>query len=746
MTLKSSSWVNLVENNKRRVWQWCVTILLFVVLNSVLLLLMLMSMDETTYIANYGARAAEVMRADAARYCEGMIGASAYRIIMTTILGVMLAWGGFTYINDRIKLDFYEAVPVKRGNRFSTIWLSGIIMYAGTYIVGTLLCFAVVTVTGFGDVYTMEQAFFGFVKMFLYFLGVYHLFIVSMMLTGTAFAGVCAFFVLSVYELAVRGMIGLFEITFFKFNYILDDFYIPRISPFGLLARMNEKSYLVSGGSEAVCLVWLLLLDMALLAIGYLLYMKRPVERAGKTLIFNRMSGILKLLLGTLVTAYSTLLTVSILNRSQDLRTSDMAAVALVALITSVIVCAMIQAVFELDIKAAVNKKLHWLVCTVLGLAIFFAFKADFFKIDEYIPNESKVASVVFAPEGYDNNYNYIDPEYGDMTDYEYWIKNIHLSDVKSVNELASMSMRRYKEALKVVGSEDEMYMYGDGDEFSTAVIMYRMKNGRLVTRRIQVPVNDSEAVNLLDTIMSGSEFVNGYFSEMKLDIDSCIPDEENPYMTNNIFTDGINTVKLSNAEVRDLIRLYRTDMAKFSFKDRRDMWPFGFMDYEVRINDMAGGIYGHRTYGSGRTIVIYPDMENCVKFLKDKGYDPAGVKLSDVAISVDMTNYHYDEQNDYAKEQGLDYLPEEMAEPFVKKSSYRAEYDPEKFNEIAEALVPNERGFWRWDGGVSIDYDYEVFVNYDPSSPLYGQFRSGANYSFLKGTVPEFVEKDLSL
>ena len=67
MTLKSSSWVNLIENNKRRVWQWCISILAFVVLNSVLLLLMLMSMDENAYIAEYGARAAEMMREYAIR-------------------------------------------------------------------------------------------------------------------------------------------------------------------------------------------------------------------------------------------------------------------------------------------------------------------------------------------------------------------------------------------------------------------------------------------------------------------------------------------------------------------------------------------------------------------------------------------------------------------------------------------------------------------------------------------------------
>lgn len=746
MTSRSSSWVNLIENNKRRIWQWCISILLFVVLNAVLLLLMLMSMDESQYLANYGVRAAEVMRNDAARYCTAMIGDSAYRIVVTAILGVMLAWGGFTYINDRVKLDFYEAVPVKRGNRFSTIWLSGIIMYCGTYIVGTLLCLSVATIVGYGDVYTMEEALIAFVKLFLFFLGVYHLFIVSMMLTGTAFAGCCAFVVLSVFEFATRGLIGAFESVFFKYDYIMNGFYIPAISPFGLLAKAKDRIYLISGGSEAGCMIAMLALDFALLVLAYILYIKRPVEKAGKTLIFKWMAPVLKLLLGTEAVAYSAILTVTILDRSMGLKAGDLVAVAIVCLITSVIVCAIMEAVFELDIKAVIKGKAYWLVCTLFGLIIFFGFKIDFFNIDEYVPDDGRVESVVFAPVGYDDNYNYFDQEFGNINDYEYWIRNMRLEDKENVRKLAMLSMRRYDEALKVVGSEDEMYNYGDGSEFSEAIIIYRLRSGRLVSRKIMVPVNDAEALGLLDTIMNSKEFVNGYFAEMKFDIDKCISNEDNPFANNNVFTDGIHSVKLTNEEVKDLLKLYRTDMEKFSFAERRDLWPMGFMDYEIRYPAGDDVYTDYRTYGTGRTLIIYPNMENCVRFLKDKGYDPSAIKLSEEAVSINLTNYHYDEQNEYAREQGLDYLPEDMAEPFIKRSSYRSEGDAGKFDEVAGALIPNERGFWRWDGGKAIDYDYEVYVNFDPSGPLGGQFRNGANYSFLKGTVPEFVEKELSL
>ena len=94
MTSRSSSWVNLIENNKRRVWQWCIAILLLVILSTVLLTLFLMSMDESRYIMDYGSRAMDMMRRDARKYCSAFMGSSGYRIIVTTILAALFGFGG----------------------------------------------------------------------------------------------------------------------------------------------------------------------------------------------------------------------------------------------------------------------------------------------------------------------------------------------------------------------------------------------------------------------------------------------------------------------------------------------------------------------------------------------------------------------------------------------------------------------------------------------------------------------------
>lgn len=742
MTSRSSSWVNLVENNKRRIWQWCIAIFAFVILNAVALLLVIMSMDESRYILDYGARAQEMMRNDARKYCIQLIGGSGYKIFMTTVMGALFAFGGFSYLNDKVKLDFYESVPVKRGDRFSTIWLNGIIMYMGTYIIGTLLCFAIINVMGYGDVYTMEEALCGFVKMSLYFLGVYHLYILSMMITGTAFAGLCAFLVLSVYEFAARGLVSALISSFFRYDYILETVYYPLFSPFGLLARAESGSY-IYGGSDVKYYAGMLALDFVLLVISYIMYLRRPAEKAGKTLAYNVLGTPIKLLIGIIVSGCAAIITTDILDRSRDLRGSDLAAIILVCVITSILVCALIQAIFELDIKGALHKKIHWLICTLAAFAIFFGFKIDFFNIDRYVPDASKVDSFVLAPQGYDDNYSFIDDEYGNMRDYEFWLKNMYLTDVDSMRKLAKLSMNRYDEAIKIVGSEDNLYKYDQ--EFGAAVLMYRLKSGRVVVREIYIPVEDDEAMELLDKIISNSAFVHGYFGEMDYNLDRLVP-EIKSYKEANVYTDGIHSVNLNADEVKELIRNYRSDMENFSFSERRSLYPVGFLDYEVNCDAMPMKYTG-RYYGSSQeSIVIYPNMTNCMNYLKDKGWDFTALKVSDEAASMDITNYHYDEQNEYAEEQGMDYLPDDMAEDFIKRESIDAVLDKDEFMKVADKLHPSERGYYRWGGGVDYDYTYEVFVYFKDSSPVGNDFRNGAHYSFLKDDVPESIQKALAL
>ncbi len=738
MTSKSSLWVSLMQNDKRRLWQWCLMVLLFVVLPVLVFLILIMSINESQYMMNYGSKAYEQIRQDVHRYATVFIGASGgLKPVIVTIGAALTALGGFSYINDRVKLDFYESMPQKKSSRFFVIWFNGIVMFVLTYVIGMLLGFAVLTVSGYGDMYTMNEALRDLGSVMLYYLGVYHLFILSMMITGTVFAGICAFAVLSSYEAIIRLMISAFKGIFFRYNYTLNEFLVPVVSPYGLFIRVISETDRTNGDPSKY-LMMLGVFDLALLLVSLLVYMKRPREKAGRTLVFKWMAEPLKILMAVPAVTAAGLITAQTMNANGLLNVRNMVLISVIILIASIIVCALIQGVFELDIRQAFKKKLQWIVCTVLALVIFFGFKQDILGIDRYVPDPSEVASAVFAPEGYDGLWGArigADLKYMDMVDF--YRENMYLTDAESICELARLSMEKCDEAWDNANDDpDTFYQSDESSMFSQAILLYRMKNGRLIARELSIPVKDDKAAELVDKIMSTQEFVRGYYSVEVYDADTAISQTQTMHLEAR-YTDGVHDRRLDRDELIELIGMYKKDMETFSYKERIDLLPAGYIRYSISTEDS-------RFYGpmQEESLVVYPCMRNCIKYINDKGYSLDDFSLYDEAEAVVITNPHYDEQNEYMKEEGLDYLPEDLQERFVKTR----EYNGTDLKELEAFLYPGDMGMYRWDGGKDFDVSYEVQIVYrrgGEKAKRYGDFNY---YYFVKGEVPENVVKDLAL
>ncbi|MCR5604437.1 MAG: DUF6449 domain-containing protein [Lachnospiraceae bacterium] len=739
MTLRSSSWVDLTENNKRRLWQWCVSLFLFILCNTVIFLVLIMSMDEARYVADFGSRAEEMMMRDARGYAVSMLGASGFRIVMTTIMAVLAAFGGYSYLNDRIKLDFYGSVPQKKSNRFSTIWISGLLIYSGPYIFSTLLGFAILNATGYGAVYTMEEALIAFCQLLLYFLGVYHLYMLAMMLTGTAFAGGCAFLVLSLYEPAVRALISMLKSAFYRYSYILDSFYIPVVSPYGLLINiLNPRSY---GRSPALYAGALAVFDLAVFILVFILYMNRKSEAAGKTLAFKSTAVPLKLLIGIPVVTFTGITVAEVLDRSRELTVSDMGLIIFVCIIASIVTCVIIQGIFELDIKAAFKRKGQWFVCALAGLFIFFGYKYDLLNIDRYVPAAGNVESVVFIPNGYEDLYTWMDDEHDNMSAEEFGLTHMFITDVQDVCDLHRLSVAKYDELVKVI--DDYRYEYDEDRRFSAATVIYRMKNGCLVPRTVYVPVRDNNAMYLLDKIMTGNDFVKGYYPLLSVDTDRAI--DETPFNElNATYSDGLHTQVLTGEELKELVDMYKKDLMAFNYNERLEELPVGYLDF-----CLSGGRNLSRTYygSSCMSITIYSGMKNCISYLHDKEYDFADCHLEEEAAQIIITNYHNEEQDARAKELGVPYLEAEEGDEFIRTVTYEPVADDEDdgmddFARVAAALHPCDRGTYRWDGGKSYDTRYEVvvYMKNKKNTPY------GVNCFFVEDEIPEFVMEDLSL
>ena len=741
MTSKSSSWVNLNENNKRRMWQWCLSVFLFVVLIAVTFLIVIMSINEDRYVLDYGARAQDMIRRDVYNYASTFIGMSGLKVILITISAAMIAFGGFAFLNDRVKLDFYESMPQKKGSRFAVIWINGVLIFIIPYLVGMLLSYAVLVANGYGDVYAMSEAVKGFIYMLLFYLGVYNLFMFGMMLTGTTFAGVCAFVTLSGYEFAMRGLITIFETTFFRYDYTLDNFFRPIISPFGLITGIMSETPKLKGNAAPYTL-GLAVFDLALLVLSYVVYMKRPREAAGKTLVFKRMGGIVKMLLAIPVSAMIAVMIAQKFVDAGKIDSKNMIILVCVTVVAAILCCVLIQGVFEQDIRLALRKKTYWILCSAGAVLIFFGFKDDLLDIDRYVPNPSDVESVVFAPQGYDSQWGgMVDEELNEIGSDDFYLRYMHISDTEGVCELARLSIEKYDDAWEAAGGDEEQ-MWKSDNAFSPAVIMYRLKSGRMVARNYYVPVKDAEAIRLLDRIMSNEEFVNGYYPIEIYDARAAI-DSVDPYELDAMYTDGARMQRLDPDELLELISRYKKDMKNFSYKSRLDELPTGYIRFNIK-GAVRNQMYSYDGFHVNQSLAIYPDMSECMGYLKDKGYDFGNMPLADQIDYVVITNYHYDEQQEYLKDNGLEFLSQEDEEKFVRSE----EYGPGSgLEEIAEKIYPQDGSLYRWDEGADMDYDYEVRVFFIRGTELGRQYSGyGSYYCFAEGEIPEDVEKDLSL
>ena len=322
-----------------------------------------------------------------------------------------------------------------------------------------------------------------------------------------------------------------------------------------------------------------------------------------------------------------------------------------------------------------------------------------------------------------------------DMSDF--YREYMYLTDIESICELAKLSMAKYDAAWEIAGDDPDVFYQSDEiGTFSQAIVMYRMKNGHLITREISVPVRDAQAIDLADKIMSTREFVRGYYSIEVYDAETAVNDTP-PTQLEARFTDGVHDKKLSKDELLSFIDMYKKDMESYSYKERIDMLPVGYIRYSISSEDT--GYYGRI---GEESLVVYPCMKNCIKYIEDGGYSLDENPLSDEAEAVVITNSHYDEQNDYMKEQGLDFLPDELQERYVKTR----EYTGSELAKLESFLHPSDMGMYRWDGGKDYDYEYEVQVVYKHGGEQARRYGDYSYYYFVKDEVPKEVVDDLAL
>lgn len=754
MTSKSSFLVNMKENSKRRLWVWVISVLGFMLLLPLYVALRISQVQQQAefLIVSYGAEMAEKIShenlLDAVKYT---LGPSGILFILTALLAVISAVQGFSWLYSRKKIDFYMGMPVKRSRRLLVIWLNGILLYLIPYILGLVIGMLIAAGNqglDAGVVKVIFQAL--FVNLLLY-LCIYHMTMLAVMLTGNIVITGMGFLVFCLYEWLVRRADYTYKSRFFRY-YISSNQEALYFSPFYMYSQIVSNPAVMI--SQVKMIVLMILFAALTGGLACLAYFKRPAEGAGKAMVFEFTKPVIKILLVVPMALVIGDAIASDVNYAPELGMHGGGYVFLALALAVILGCAMIQVLYEFDIKGALHRKRHILISGVIVICLFLIYRYDLLQYDSYVPEAKDVESIAFYPYQYDQaDYSdlWFEPGQGGMGGRSYIDRYMYLTNSEDICALAEYSMEKYNKDMEEYEGHNSDLVLASDSYWSEAVITYRLKGGREVMRRLWIDVDDEKTAGYLDRIIGSDEFKEGYLMAASGRLSEVI-EQNKEYKISAYYGNTVYEQKMTQAEILELLECYQADMEFYNFTNVKESTPAGMIriEFEKEISNTG---YGRGTTTTELGINIYPFFENSIACLKEFGfYMERQIDVKDVD-RIYITNYNseanaklQEQQRTEGSEAVLEDMPvaEEVYGAYDFDTRVYADYTKETdIEQIADYLYAEGMLSGRWDNGYIYEPDYEVMVYFKPDSEMSRKYGTMAYYQFKQGEIPDFVERD---
>ena len=727
MTSKNSFWANRKENHKRRIWVWIVSVLgqMAVYVGRLLIYLTRQRIwFERGEYADYNDFHELMCRATA-----DALGFNDSFMIPLIGLAVIIGVQGFSYLDDRRKVDLYHSVPVDKNKRFAAVYVNGLMIYLISTVLSILVGILAAAAQNAVNGTALAEIGLGFLWNLMFFLVIYHTVILAVMLTGNRLISLCMTGVLMLYEIVVNELSYSMEYEFFNTASTYFVYKTPRLSAvydyfstaFDLKGvAWNESVRALAQQVLPYCGKWLIL-AVVFLALSWLCYRKRPSEAAGRAITFAKTEPVLKVLvvipacigLGMIIydTSYGSML----------LTTASL-------VIGGVIACAAVEIIYDFDIKSMLKHPVSGAVSIVGIVLVFMIYKFDLLGYDNYVPQESSVDSVALHLSYLDGGF--WNEEFSFIDTSTFAKEHMFVTDVEPVLTLVNKWYQE-RERLAAIESIDEL---DDTADYRTVHVMYRLKSGREVGREFCINFNNPANEELLNRIVETKEYKEGVF-QILTDRDSF---DQVQTLT---YGNGAATVALQPADAQELRDAYVKDMEKFDFTFAKNKRPCGrigieFPNYrQVRLD-------------------VYEGFENTIAYLQSQGaYYPLRLNPEDIA-NITVTCYHREEDarrpTYYSPAGNISYWPTASVDYSYSASSgdtvSATFYEQEEFEQIVDEIYPRSLAA-PWHSDREMDSDYDVYVTFraDTNYP-YSRSEISVNYRFYAGQTPKFVEEATAL
>lgn len=720
MTSKNLSLTEKMKNHRKYISRtlWTSFIALPLMAAYYVLALIMMLSRASNYARIYH-QTPDVLYQEKLRAVSRIMGMDQLGWVLVGFVAFMFAFQGFSYMFSQSQLDFYMSQPTTRRQRVTKNIFNAVSTFLIIYILVEALGLIVAACYGAISGPLLLMVLLETLRTIVFFLAIYNLTVLAMMLSGTIPMAVLLTMFFGCISVVIGGELFAFTRLFFDtcsynedLNVIASPIFDRATVMFRFTELSQEKDFLLNTESvmRFVDVSFWHDLDTLIVAVVSLVLVgvaarARKAEWAGKTIVYRPFRWLVKIVASIAVGLGVGLLVREIYTIVWNEKLYLI--LFLCMLLATLASCVIAEIILSGDIKAFAKGKGQTVIALALLTLVFVIFKGDLIGYDSYVPSAGRVESCCILSD-YDNGLSL----YLGQGDYfnNYQKNYMFITNTEDFLKLAKIGMKEMNEA-GARYRNNEVYDK-NAWEFS---IMYRLKNGREVYRRIMIPDDTDPA--LMDSIFASKEYIEGSFHFFN---DEAFRNEDKYNKKRDLtFTscNGAKTAKIgSYDEISDALR--KDLLENFGYTKLRDKLPVGEIDYNI-----SGDNYGNLNFR------IYDSYTNTIELLKKYGiYNYCEITV-DMIDSIKIVNYL----------PGMD--PEEFAEgeewPDVEpvEVTYESKEDIER---ILEASVMTEYyGKW-YDYTKFDDNKYSVQVNYD-GAPAEGWL----SYSFLKGQIPEFVIRD---
>jgi ABC-2 type transport system permease protein len=681
----------LKEDLKRRLWTIALSVLLFFI---ALPIFSALSIGEEGTYNTYDNIIGRLTQSVAAN--------NPFLILITIVGAVVCGLSSFYYLHSKKKVDLYHSIPVKREKLFAVNFINGIFIYLVPYVINLLLTFLIIQVNGYMSYELFKIAIISVGINFVFYTLIYTLAVIAVMLTGNiviSFFGIGVFlsygpiimFVKEIYftEFLKHYPSTISEWDLFTFLSPIGSYLHLANVQFGYSYRSNVAIFQEGLGMGILKTIITILL---FITFALFLFVKRPSEAAGKAMSFWISKPIIKFLLVVPLTLLGGIIFKQIANNSGSIGWFLFGLV-----FTFIIISAIIEIMFNFDIRTAFRHKRHLLLCAIVVAITSSVFQLDVFKYDSYLPSKDKIDYMSVHLYGVDNKGNYINLE-GDspglyINPLDYHLNNVKLSDFNAAYALAK------------IGIEDETEVSNTGNSTFTYSVKYVLKSGKEISRKYEL--KSKENMELLSAIYDNKEYKEVHYQIFNFNPTdivevSCYSQKSSKDLT------------LNENEKQELLTIYQKEVSAFKLADLNNEQLVTTIRFQFMNNQNVD-------------YEVYSNFTETMEFIKNHGFNDFNNFTTDNVKEI-VVNYY----SPYQQKEGINY----------DKENIKIYTDKKEIEELLLNIV--DQNLYLSNFSV-MDKEEYFDIHISTISDAYGNY-TGSSYFFRKDRVPDFVKEDFEI